>query len=155
LVFLAETGLNTIRARPHGHWPTAPFIAALRHHRLHAPFWVEGPMDGEAFPAYWEHVLCPQRRSGDTLILDNLSPHKVPRVARWLSACGARLRYLPPYSPDLNPRAQAIAKRKAHLRQAAARTVEALLIAGGDALDPFSASHGQAFLRHAHMPLFK
>ena len=96
-----------------------------------------------------EHVLCPELRPGDTLILDYLSTHKVPGVSRLLGACGAQVRYLPPYSPDLNPMEQAIAKLKAHLRQAAARTVDGLLIAVGDALDSFSASHCQSFFRHA------
>jgi transposase len=165
LVFLDETGLNTIMARlygrsprgcrclsalPHGHWQTSTFVAALRHNRIDAPFLVEGPMDGEAFTAYLEHVLCPELRPGDTLILDNLSTHKVPSVSRLLSARGAQVRYLPPYSPDLNPMEQAIAKLKTHLRQAAARTVEELLVAVGDALDCFSTSHCQALFRHAH-----
>jgi transposase len=164
LVFLDETGLNTIMARlygrsprgcrclgtlPHGHWQTSTFIAALRHDCIDAPFLVEGSMDGEVFTAYLEHVLCPELRPGDTLILDNLSTHKVSSVSRLLSACGARVRYLPPYSPDLNPMEQAIAKLKAHLRQAAARTLEELLVAVSGALDSFSASHCQAFFRHA------
>jgi transposase len=164
LVFLDETGLNTVMARlygrslrgcrclgtlPRGHWQTSTFIAALRHDRMDAPFLVEGPMDSEAFTAYLEHVLCPELRPGDTLILDNLSTHKIPGVSRLLSDCGARVRYLPPYSPDLNPMEQAIAKLKAHLRQAAARTVAELIGAVANALDSFSASHCQAFFRHA------
>jgi transposase len=164
LVFLDETGLNTVMARhygrsprgcrclsalPHGHWQTSTFLAALRHDRIDAPFLVEGPMDADAFTAYLEQVLCPQLRPGDTLILDNLSTHKVPSVSRLLWACGAQVRYLPPYSPDLNPMEQAIAKLKAHLRQAAARTLEELIGAVANALDCFSASHCQAFFRHA------
>ena len=164
MVFLDETGLNTVMARlygrsprgcrclsplPHGHWQTSTFIAALRCDRIDAPFLVEGPMDSEVFTAYLEYVLCPQLRPGDTLILDNLSSHKVPSVSRLLSSCGAQVRYLPPYSPDLNPMEQAIAKFKAHLRQAAARTLQELIGAVANALDSFSASHCQAFFRHA------
>jgi len=143
-------GCRCLSAPPHGHWQTSTFIAALRHDRMDAPFLVEGPMDSEAFTAYLEHVLCPELRPGDTLILDNLSTHKVSSVSGLLSARGAQVRYLPPYSPDLNPMEQAIAKLKAHLRQAAARTVEELLIAVGGALDSFSASQCRAFFRHAH-----
>ncbi len=142
-------GCRCLSALPHGHWQTSTFIAALRHDRIGAPFLVEGPMDAEAFTAYLEQVLCPELRPGDTLILDNLSSHKVPSVPRLLWACGAQVRYLPPYSPDLNPMEQAIAKLKAHLRQAAARTLEDLIGSVAKALDSFSASHCQAFLRHA------
>jgi len=142
-------GRRCLSALPRGHWQTSTFLAALRHDRIAAPFLVEGPMDGEVFTAYLEHVLCPALRPGDTLILDNLSTHKVPSVSRLLWACGAQVRYLPPYSPDLNPMEQAIAKLKAHLRQAAARTLEELIGAVGDALDSFSASHCQALFRHA------
>ena len=142
-------GCRCLSALPHGHWQTSTFVAALRCDRIDAPFLVEGPMDAEAFTAYLEHVLCPQLRPGDTLILDNLSTHKVPGVCRLLSACGAQARYLPPYSPDLNPMEQAIAKLKAHLRQAAARNLEDLIGAVANALDSFSASHCRAFFRHA------
>jgi len=142
-------GGRCLSALPHGHWQTSTFIAALRHDRIDAPFLVEGPMDGEVFTAYLEHVLCPELRPGDTLILDNLSTHKVPSVSRLLSGCGAQVRYLPPYSPDLNPMEQAIAKLKAHLRQAAARTLAEILGAVAQALDSFSPSHCQAFFRYA------
>lgn len=142
-------GCRCRSALPHGHGQSSTFIAALRHDRIGAPFLVAGPMDTEVFTAYLEHVLCPELRPGDTLILDNLSTHKVPNVDRLLSACGARVRYLPPYSPDLNPMEQAIAKLKAHLRQAAARTLEELIGSVAKALDSFSASHCRAFLRHA------
>jgi transposase len=164
LVFLDETGLNTKMARlygrsgmgqrcacslPHGHWQTSTFIAALRHDGIDAPFLVDGPVDADAFTAYLEQVLCPQLRPGDILILDNLSTHKIPSVHRLLSACGAGVRYLPPYSPDLNPIELAFAKLKAHLRQAAARTLADLTDAVASALNSFSASHCRGFLRHA------
>jgi transposase len=163
-VFIDETGLNTKMARhygrsqmgqrcvcslPHGHWQTSTFIAALRHDSIEAPFLVDGPVDADAFTAYLEQVLCPQLRPGDTLILDNLSTHKISNVHRLLSACGARVRYLPPYSPDLNPIELAFAKLKAHLRQAAARTLEDLMDAVAQALNSFSPQHCQGFFRHA------
>jgi transposase len=164
LVFIDETGLNTKMARlygrsprgqrcpsavPYGHWQTSTFLAALRHESIEAPFLVEGPVDAEVFTTYLEHILCPRLHEGDTLILDNLSTHKIPSVNRLLSAHGVGLRYLPPYSPDLNPIELAFAKLKAHLRQAAARTLEDLLAAVATALNSFSAQHCQGFFRHA------
>lgn len=163
-MFIDETGLNTKMARhygrclrgrrcasavPHGHWQSSTFLAALRHESIAAPFLVEGPVDADVFTAYLEHLLCPQLREGDTLILDNLSTHKIPNVQRLLSARGVSVRYLPPYSPDLNPIELAFAKLKAHLRQAAARTLEELLAAVATALDSFSAQHCRGFFRHA------
>jgi transposase len=145
----SAVGRRCLGCLPHGHWQTVTFVAALRHDRIAAPFLVEGPMDSEAFTAYLEHVLCPALSPGDTLILDNLSTHKIPSVGRLVSAVGAQVRYLPPYSPDLNPMEQAIAKLKAHLRQAGARTVEKLIGAVAATLDTFSASHCQGFFRHA------
>jgi transposase len=164
-VFIDETGLNTKLARhygrcplgqrclsaiPHGHWQSSTFIAALRHDSIDAPFLIEGPVDAEVFTAYLEQVLCPQLRAGDTLILDNLSTHKIQNVSRLLSAQGVGVRYLPPYSPDLNPIELAFAKLKAHLRQAAARTLDELYSALAASLNSFSPTHCQAFFRHAH-----
>jgi transposase len=164
-VFIDETGLNTKLARlhgrcpigqrclsaiPHGHWQSSTFIAALRHESIAAPFLVEGPVDAEVFTVYLEQVLCPQLRAGDTLILDNLATHKVQNVSRLLSACGVGLRYLPPYSPDLNPIELAFSKLKTHLRQAAARDLEALHSALAAALNSFSPQHCRGFFRHAH-----
>lgn len=163
-MFLDETGLNTKMARhygrcpmgqrctsavPHAHWQSSTFLAALRHESIEAPFLVEGPVDADIFTAYLEQVLCPQLRAGDTLILDNLSTHKISNVAHLLSARGVSLRYLPPYSPDLNPIELAFAKLKAHLRRAAARTLEDLLVAVAAALDSFSPQHCRGFFHHA------
>lgn len=137
-MFIDETGLNTKLARgygrcpigqrclstiPHGHWQSSTFIAALRQESVEAPFLVEGPVDAEVFTVYLEQVLGPQLRAGDTLILDNLSTHKIQKIGPLLSARGVGIRYLPPYSPDLNPIELAFAKLKAHLRHAAARTL--------------------------------
>jgi transposase len=138
---LDETGLNTKMARlrgrsarghrcvasvPHGHWQSSTFIAALRAQGITAPFLVEGAVDGDVFGAYLEHVLCPELREDDVVILDNLSTHKMARVRELIGQRGATVRYLPPYSPDLNPIEMAFSKLKAHLRQAAARTLEAI-----------------------------
>jgi transposase len=163
-VFIDETGLNTKLARlhgrcpigqrchtaiPHGHWQSSTFIAALRHESIAAPFLIEGPVDAEVFATYLQHVLCPQLRAGDTIILDNLATHKIQDVTRILSPHGVCVRYLPPYSPDLNPIEQAFAKLKAHLRQAAARTLDDLHSALAAALTSFSAQHCKGFFRHA------
>jgi transposase len=142
-------GQRCISAIPHGHWQSSTFIAALRHESVEAPFLIEGPVDAEVFTAYLEQVLCPQLREGDTLILDNLSTHKIHNVSRWLSAQGVGIRYLPPYSPNLNPIELAFAKLKAHLRQAAARTLDDLHLALASSLDSFSAQHCRSFFHHA------
>jgi transposase len=164
LVFIDETGLNTKLARhygrcplgqrclsaiPHGHWQSTTFIAALRQESIEAPFLIEGPVDTEVFTAYLEQVLCPQLRAGDTLILDNLATHKIQIVSRLLSTRGVGVRYLPPYSPDFNPIELAFAKLKAHLRQAAARTLDDLHSALANSLDSFSAQHCRSFFHHA------
>ena len=163
-MFIDETGLNTKMARyygrspmgqrcissiPHGHWQSSTFLAALRHESIEAPFLIEGPVDAEVFTVYLEQVLCPQLRAGDTLILDNLSTHKIHNVSQLLSARGVGVRYLPPYSPDLNPIELAFAKLKAHLRQAAARTWDDLHSSLANALNSFSAHHCRGFFHHA------
>jgi transposase len=102
-----------------------------------------------SFTVYLEQVLSPHLQEGDTLILDNLSTHKIQAVTRILSSQGVTVRYLPPYSPDLNPIELAFAKLKAHLRRAAARNLEALHAALATALNSFSPQHCRAFFRHA------
>jgi transposase len=164
LVLIDETGLNTKLARrycrsrrgqrclsaaPHSHWQTSTFIAALRQAQIEAPFLVDGPVDAEVFLVYLQQVLAPCLHPGDTLILDNLTTHKVQGIGPILSDRGINLRYLSPYSPDPNPIEQAFAKLKAHLRAAAARTLEGLQSAVASAWDSFSASDCQAFFRHA------
>jgi transposase len=134
---------------PYGHWRTSTFLAALRQDQITAPFLVDGPVDAEVFLVYLQQVLVPCLRPGDTLILDNLATHKVQGVQSLLAAKGVALRYLPPYSPDLNPIEPAFAKLKARLRQAAARTVAQLLTALANSLDTFSAADCRAFFRHA------
>ena len=136
-------------AVPHGHWQTSTFIAALRVEGLAAPFLIEGAVNAEVFTAYLRQVLCPELRAGDIVILDNLSTHKISSVAALISAQGASVRYLPAYSPDLNPIELAFAKLKAHLRQAAARTLADLQHAVAQGLTTFSPQHCQGFFRHA------
>lgn len=134
---------------PHGHWQSSPFIAALRAEEITAPFLIEGAVNADVFTAYLEKVLCPELRPGDIVILDNLSTHKVAGVEALITACGASVRYLPPYSPDLNPIEMAFAKLKAHLRHTAARTLADLDDAVRSALARFLPQHCQGFFRHA------
>ena len=141
LVFIDETGTSTNMARlrgraprgerlvskvPHGHWKTTTFVAGLRTNALTAPCVIDGPMNGDAFLAYVEQILVPTLKPGDIVVMDNLSSHKLPAIREAIEAAGARLFYLPPYSPDFNPIEQLFAKLKAALRKAAERSVESL-----------------------------
>ena len=135
---------------PHGHWQTSTFIAALRAESITAPFLIAGAVNAEVFTAYLQAVLCPELHPGDVVILDNLSTHKIPSVAELIAARGASVRYLPPYSPDLNPIEMAFAKLKAQLRQAAARTLADLQGSVAQSLRTFSPAHCQRFFRPAH-----
>ena len=130
---------------PFGHWKTTTFTAALRSTGLTAPLVLDGPMDGVAFLAYVRQVLVPGLKPGDIVIMDNLPAHKVKGVREAIESAGARLFYLPPYSPDLNPIENAFSKLKAILRKAAARTIEDLWAAIAAALDTFTPSQCSNF----------
>jgi transposase len=108
---------------PQGHWRTLTFLGALRCDRLTAPCVFDGPINGACFRAYVEQQLLPVLKPGDIVILDNLGSHKSPTLRRMIKQVGARLWYLPPYSPDLNPIEQAFAKIKHWMRMAQKRTV--------------------------------
>lgn len=122
----APRGKRCIASAPHGHWKTTTFVGALRRHRMTAPMVTDGPMNGEMFLAYVRNFLCPTLGPGDIVILDNLSSHKVNGVEKAVSATGATLLYLPPYSPDLNPIEKFFSKLKALLRKAAKRSIDEL-----------------------------
>lgn len=109
---------------PHGHWRTLTFLDALRHDQLTAPCVFDGPINAECFCAYVKHILLPTLREGDIVILDNLGSHKSKAVRQMIQTAGARLWYLPPYSPDLNAIEQAFSKIKHWMRQAQKRTIE-------------------------------
>ena len=141
LVFIDETGANTKMARlrgrcrrgqrlvaavPHGHWKTMTFIAGLRHDGITAPFVVDRPMNGVIFRLWVERCLVPTLAHGDIVVMDNLSSHKIAGVREAIEAAGAKLAYLPAYSPDFNPIEQFFAKLKAMLRKAAVRTIDEL-----------------------------
>src|SRR5919197_4151800 len=148
LVFIDETWAKTNMTRshgrcvrgarlvakvPHGRWRTLTFLAALRCDRIDAPCVIDGPINGESFLAYVEQVLVPALKPGDIVIIDNLGSHKGKAVRQAIRAAGAKLFFLPPYSPDLNPIEQLFAKLKTLLRKAAERTVEATWRRIGDA----------------------
>jgi transposase len=152
LVFIDETGASTKMARlrgrarrgercrapvPHGHWKTTTFVGALRLQGMTAPMVLDGPMNGPAFLAYVQQVLVPTLVPGEVVVMDNLPAHRVLGVRAAIEATGARLRLLPPYSPDFNPIENAFAKLKALLRKVAARTIPALWDTIRDALPQF------------------
>ena len=134
----ALKGERCLASVPFGHWKTTTFTAGLRLTGLAAPFVLDGPMDGAAFLAYVREVLVPSLKPGDMVILDNLPAHKVKGVREAIERAGAHVRYLPPYSPDLNPIENAFSKLKAILRKAAARTLEELIAAIAAALPAFA-----------------
>ena len=109
---------------PRGHWRTLTFLGALRCDQLAAPCVFDGPINGECFRAYVEQQLVPLLKPGDIVIMDNLGSHKSAALRALIRAAGARLWYLPPYSPDLNPIEQAFAKIKHWMRSAQKRTIE-------------------------------
>ena len=138
LVFLDETAVSTnmvrLRGRaprgirligrvPLGEWKTITFVAALRHNKMVAPMVIEGAMSGEIFLAYVEQCLVPTLRCNDIVVMDNFRAHKVPGIREAIEKAHATVRYLPKYSPDLNPIELPYSKFKDHLRKAAERTV--------------------------------
>jgi transposase len=127
-------GERLVTSAPWGHWKTTTFVAALRVDQVSAPCVFDGPIDGESFRAYVEQCLAPTLHPGDIVVMDNLASHKVAGIKQAIERAGAELRYLPPYSPDLNPIEQFFAKLKALLRKAAARTLDALIAAIAHAL---------------------
>lgn len=164
LVFLDETCASTkmtrIRGRskrgerliasvPHGHWKTTTFLAGLRHNGITAPIVLDGPMNGAIFLAYIEQFLAPTLKPDDIVIMDNLPAHKVNGIRLAIEAAGAKLMYLPPYSPDLNPIEMMFSKLKALLRKAAERTVSGLWTTIGDLLNSFSQDECQNYFNHA------
>jgi transposase len=134
----APRGKRLVAKIPHGRWRTVTFLAALRYDRIAAPCVIDGPINGESFLAYVEQVLVPTLRPGDIVIIDNLGSHKGKAVRCAIRAAGAKLFFLPAYSPDLNPIEQVFAKLKTLLRKAAERTVEATWKRIGALLESFT-----------------
>jgi transposase len=149
LIFVDETGASTKMARmygrakrgarciaaiPHGHWKTMTFVGGLTLNGMIAPMVLDSAMDGSAFIAWIVEMLVPELQPGQIVVMDNLPAHKLDTVRAAIEARGAELRYLPPYSPDLNPIEMAYSKFKALLKKAAARTVPSLHDAIAEAL---------------------
>lgn len=164
LVFVDESGAHTKMTRlhgrapvgerlvarvPHGHYQTNTLIAGIRSSGPCAPWVFEGAMDGEMFLAWLREGLVPTLQPGDVVVLDNLATHKVAGVREILAAAGARLLYLPPYSPDLNPIENLWSQVKSHLRRLAPRTADELLHAVATAFSAVSPSHCLGFFSHA------
>jgi transposase len=164
LVFIDETWAKTNMTRrhgrcrcgsrlvarvPHGRWRTLTFLAALRCDRIDAPCVIDGPINGQSFLAYVEQMLVPCLKPGDVVIMDNLGSHKRQAIRRAIRAAGAKLFFLPPYSPDLNPIEQVFSKLKTLLRKADVRTVEATWKRIGALLNAFTPQECANYLQHA------
>ena len=164
LVFIDETAVTTKMTRlhgrapvgerlvakvPHGHWKTLTLVAALRVDAVTAPYVIDGAMDGPAFLAYVEQVLVPTLKKRDIVFMDNVRTHKVAGVREAIEAAAAELRYLPAYSPDLNPIENVYAKLKSDLRKGAARTVATLWRLVGRSLKAIAPSECAGYFRHA------
>lgn len=145
----APEGERCFGKTPHGHYKTTTFIAALRVEGLTAPFVIDGAIDKESFLAYITQVLVPTLRLGDIVVMDNLSSHKNNDVKKAIEAVGARVFYLPPYSPDLNPIEQVFSKLKRILRKLAIRTIEALWKKVGELTDIFSETECENYFKNS------
>ena len=164
LVFIDETSANTKMARlrgrcvrgkrlvdhvPQGHWKTITFVAALRRHGMRAARTIDGSMTGKKFLAYVEQCLAPTLKRKDIVMIDNLPAHKAAGVREAIEARGATLRYLPKYSPDLNPIEMSFSKLKAQLRKAAERTIPRLRRRIGSFACSLPAREASNCFRHA------
>lgn len=153
LFFIDETGASTKMTRrfgrshsskrciasvPFGHWQTTTFLGALNYKGIVAPLIIDGALDGALFKEWVQHQLLPFLRPDDIVIMDNLSAHKSPVIREMIEAKMAKLLYLPPYSPDLNPIELAFSKFKSYLRKEAARTKEQLDDAIKNAIENYS-----------------
>ena len=164
LVFIDETAVITNMARlrgraprgvrligrvPLGEWKTITFVAALRHNKMTAPMVIEGAMNGEMFLAYVEQCLVPTLKRDDIVMVDNFAAHRVSGIREAIAKAGATLRYLPKYSPDLNPIEMPYSKFKAFLRKAAERTVPGLYRAIRSFVPQLRARECANYFRHA------
>lgn len=145
----ARRGLRCLASIPHGHWKTTTFTGALRATGMTAPMVLDGPMNSDAFEAYVDQVLAPTLQPGDVVVMDNLAPHKRTEVRAIITARGAELRYLPPYSPDLNPIEECWSKLKGLLKSCAARTRQELDHAIAFCMRRVTPQDARAWIRHA------
>jgi transposase len=164
LVFIDETAVSTNMVRPNGrsprgerlighvplgHWATVTFVAGLRHTGIVAPMLINGPMNGEIFLAYLEQCLAPTLKRGDIVVIDNLPAHKVVGVEEAIAAVGANLRYLPQYSPDLNPIEMVFHSLKALLRKFAERAIAGVSRRIRSFIPSLHPTECRAYFRHA------
>ena len=141
-------GTRLLEKSPCGRWQTTTFLGGLRAEGFVAPLTVEGAINGPIFRAWVEQQLAPTLSPGDIVVMDNLSSHKVKGVREAIEATGAELRYLPPYSPDLNPIELAFAKFKKRLRDGAERTVDKLWTLCGQILNEFTEHECRNYFQH-------
>jgi transposase len=144
----ALRGERIAEATPDSHWQVLTTLGTLSLGGIAAAMTVPAATDGDVFRAYVEQVLCACLQPGDVVVMDNLSAHKVAGIRELIEARGARVLYLPPYSPDLNPIEKAWSKFKQFLRAAKARTQEALDRAITEALKTITAENARAWFRH-------
>jgi transposase len=145
----ARRGERLLAKAPFGKWRTLTFLAALRYDRIDAPVLFDGPINGVKFRSYVEEALVPTLKPDDIVIIDNLGSHKGRAVRAAIRKAGARLFFLPPYSPDLNPIEQVFAKLKAGLRKANARTEDRIIQAIAQTLNTYKPQECANYLRHA------
>jgi transposase len=164
LVFIDETWAKTNMTRrygrcwraarliakvPHGRWRTLTFLAALRHDCIASPCGIDGPINGVSFRAYIEQFLVPTLNPGDVAVMDNLGSHKGQAVRCVIRSAGAKLFFLPRYSPDLNPIEQVFAKLKTLLGKTDPRTIETSWRNIGDLLGHFTPTECANYLARA------
>ena len=144
----AQRGQRVHASSPQGHWQTTTMISSIRVDGTTACMAIEGATDTEVFRAYVREVLCPTLQPGDVVVMDNLSPHKSDQTLRLMEQKGAQVRFLPAYSPDLNPIEQMWSKVKASLRSAEARTHPTLIKAIGLALRSITPQDAMNWFAH-------
>jgi transposase len=144
----APPGERVVEAVPQGCWQMTTLVGALRRDGPTAALAFDGATDAVAFESFVRQTLCPTLRKGDRVVMDRLGAHRDPVIERLIEAAGARLLYLPPYSPDLNPIEEMWSKVKQHLRSAAPRTQEQLIDAMGDALRDVTANDARGYFGH-------
>ncbi len=144
----APRGQRLVAKVPHGHWSTTTLIGALGFEGVRCSMLVDGPVNGDIFQAFVDQVLCPQLRPGDVAVMDNLSSHKGIGVRKSIEKTGAKLVYLPPYSPDYSPIEPAFSKIKQLLRGLAARTKDTLWNSMQTILDTVTPNDAANFFKH-------
>jgi transposase len=163
LVFIDESGATTSMARlraralrgervtgavPHGHWKVMTMLGALRTRGIAAATTVLAPTDGEIFRLFITQALVPVLHRGDVVVMDNLGAHKVSGVCHAIEKAGARLLYLPPYSPDFSPIEPCWSKVKEAMRSISARTPQDLSQAAAKAFERVSSNDARGWFRH-------